>query len=99
MTILRPHRICHRDLNANPNLIYVFGDNSKRVGMGRQANEMREEPNAHGVATLWQLGQSFKLSDTEKALTIIEKDIRALLDRMPNEIVWPSDGIGTGSQT
>lgn len=34
----------------NPNLIFVFGDNLKRVGKGGQA-VIRDEPNALGVAT------------------------------------------------
>jgi hypothetical protein len=41
MPILYQHRIYRMDLIANPNILYVFGDNTKRVGMGGQAGEMR----------------------------------------------------------
>jgi hypothetical protein len=37
-------------LRANPKLVFLFGDNCKRVGKGGQAI-IRDEPNALGVAT------------------------------------------------
>jgi hypothetical protein len=43
--------IYRRDLRANPESLYLFGDNTKRVGIGGQAREMRGEPNAVGIAT------------------------------------------------
>lgn len=94
--IIRQHRIYRRDLQNNPNAIFVFGDNARRVGLGGQAREMRGEPNAHGIATLHAPGQPYQPGEIETALRIIDADIRALLDRQPSVIIWPSDGVGTG---
>ena len=43
--------IYRSDLKANPSVLYLFGDNLQRVGLGGQAKEMRGEPNAVGIAT------------------------------------------------
>lgn len=51
MLIIRQKFIFREDLKANPNVLYIFGDNLKRIGMGGQAAEMRGEPNAFGIAT------------------------------------------------
>ncbi|MEC7290450.1 MAG: hypothetical protein VXW22_10215, partial [Pseudomonadota bacterium] len=75
MIILRQHRIYRQDLRANPGTIYVFGDNTERVGLGGQAKEMRGEPNARGIATLWSPGRPYKAKDIEQALQIIDQDI------------------------
>jgi hypothetical protein len=37
-------------VNANPNTLYLFGDNDARVGKGGQAI-IRDCPNAHGIRT------------------------------------------------
>lgn len=94
--------ILRTDLQANPEDLYVFGDNVQRVGMGGQAAYMRGEPNAVGVATKWtpsgdptayfydsQMDQvrSIWLSDTERL-------IQHLLEG--GKVIWPEDGIGTG---
>lgn len=50
------------DLQANPNITFLFGDNvadhgkpfDRRVGKGGQAAEMAGEPNAVGIPTLWK---------------------------------------------
>jgi hypothetical protein len=34
--------------------IFLFGDNMQRTGLGGQAKEMRNEPNAFGVPTKWK---------------------------------------------
>ena len=94
--IIRQHRIYRQDLRANPNLIYVFGDNVERVGLGGQAKEMRGEPNAHGIATLWAPGRPFDAIDVDEAKKIIIQDFVKLENRPGTTIVWPSDGIGTG---
>lgn len=60
MLFLRQKRIYREDLRANPNRLYIFGDNLDRQGLGGQAGEMRGEPNAFGIATLRHLTQSEK---------------------------------------
>ena len=53
-TITFQERITRADLRANPDTLYVFGDNMRRRGMGGQAAEMRGEPNAVGIPTKWR---------------------------------------------
>lgn len=96
--IVYQHRIFRRDLRLNPRLLYVFGDNVARVGLGGQAGECRGEPNAHGIATLDAPGAFW--SDDSLGLNVaqLERDfagVEAAL-REGRVIVWPADNIGTG---
>ena len=51
MIVIKQKWIKREDLQANPNIIYLFGDNLLRSGLGGQAKEMRGEPNAWGIVT------------------------------------------------
>lgn len=51
MLIIKQKMIYRSDLRANPQILYIFGDNLMREGIGGQAKEMRGEPNAFGIAT------------------------------------------------
>jgi hypothetical protein len=51
MPVIYQKFIYRVDLQANPHILYLFGDNLKRQGLGGQAKEMRGEPNAVGIAT------------------------------------------------
>lgn len=100
--IIKQHRIYRQDLRNNPDVIYVFGDNAKRVGMGGQAGEMRGERNAVGIATLW--GPSggeenyFSEARTQEQNALIDQDLSDLFVHVSQGklIVFPSDGVGTG---
>ena len=59
MLVLRQHRIYRSDLRANPRVLYIFGDNLDREGMGGQAKEMRGEPNAFGIATKRKISHGY----------------------------------------
>lgn len=41
MIVIKQKWIKREDLQNNPNIIYLFGDNVSRIGMGNQAGEMR----------------------------------------------------------
>lgn len=98
MTIEFQKHYTRADLQANPNVLYVFGDNLARVGLGGQAAEARGEPNAVGLPTKVSPSEFLTDKHGEVLLTIINKDIRKLLKHVQNggKIVWPFDGIGTG---
>lgn len=88
------------DARRNPDVLYVFGDNVRRVGRGGQAAELRDEPNAIGVATKYSPHECFGESP-EKVLAqnrIIDLDMKPLFRHLclGGIVVWPSDGIGTG---
>jgi hypothetical protein len=100
--IVYQHRIYRVDLRANPNVLYVFGDNLWRAGMGGQAGEMRGEPNAIGVATKKAPHAGFDafFNDDEYEANIagINRDYAPALTHhlKGGVIVVPRDGIGTG---
>jgi hypothetical protein len=88
------------DARRNPEVLYVFGDNVRRVGLGGQAREMRQEPNAVGVATKVSPYECFgdKPEEIIAQNRIIDIDMKPLFDHLKNGgiVVWPTDGIGTG---
>jgi hypothetical protein len=86
-------------LRTNPDKLYVFGDNAKRVGLGGQAKACRGKPNAHGIATLCAPHKPFSESDGHEPIAIMERDRVALQTRTKKTgatFVWPVDGVGTG---
>jgi len=100
--ILKQKIIKRSDLRANADVYYVFGDNTKRVGMGGQAGEMRGEPNAFGIPTKRLPSQYddsfFSDEDFEEVKIIIDKHINELekIVRNGHIVVIPQDGLGTG---
>jgi hypothetical protein len=85
-------------LRYYPDKIFVFGDNMKRYGKGRQAI-IRDEPNAFGIATKrypyrddWAY-----FSDKEDEKEFVLQDLRSLYKLAQHKvIVFPAAGIGTG---
>jgi hypothetical protein len=96
--------ITRKDLRANPNTLYVFGDNMQRVGMGGQAKHMRGEPNAVGIPTKWAPGMTNAdfFSDEDfhcKAVAVaIMEGFAKLMKHMMlgGNVIFPEDGIGSG---
>lgn len=94
--------INREDLEANRNVLYLFGDNLERVGYGGQARHMRGEPNAVGVATKVAPGMReedfFSDNMAVAALAIIENDLIPAFEHAKKGgiIVIPYDGLGTG---
>ena len=93
------------DLQANPGLLYVFGDNHFRKGLGGQAKEMRGEPNAFGVRTKKTPWDCFEdnIADLNQFKSGIDVDLGELKragsyydNYWPRIVVFPTDGIGTG---
>lgn len=98
--------IKREDLQANPNVTFLFGDNVKdhqktfaqRLGKGGQAAEMAGEPNAVGIPTLWKApdgtDQSAYFSDTgfEEIKAVIDKAFAQIKPGMT--IVVPVDDHG-----
>lgn len=102
MPVLFQRIIVRSDLRNNPNVLYLFGDNELRKGMGGQAKEMRGEPNALGIATKAapDMSASSFWSDDEFAsvVGVIRKDlVRAFWHvQSGGVVVIPADGLGTG---
>lgn len=96
------HRYSRADLKANPEKLFIFGDNHARTGLGGQAREARGEVNAVGVRT--KKAPTYEpadfLTDAEYALNVahIFEDFGPVLAALlqGKTVVWPADGIGTG---
>jgi len=88
-----------RDIvRANPEKIFLFGDNLLRRGYGGQAKEMRDEPNAIGIPTKKKPsstpGSFFTDDEFDDNIKVIDK----AFDTIPGDgtVVIPLSGIGTG---
>lgn len=97
-----PLRIVHRytraDAQAEPEALWVFGDNAERWGLGGQAAALRGEPNAVGIATLQAPGRFWSDDTLAANCATIDADMAPLFDalRQGLTVVWPADGVGTG---
>lgn len=102
MPLIYQKMIVRADLQRNPQVLYVFGDNLQRTGFGGQAKEMRGEPNAIGVATKRAPGRRDcdYFSDDDLAFNelSIYSDLKEVMDALARGrvVVWPADGLGTG---
>lgn len=94
--------IYRSDLQSNPHILYLFGDNLVRQGRGGQAKEMRGEPNAIGVATKRRpsayADSFFSDSDFEDNCKVIRTDLRPAARAIQHYsiVIIPEDGLGTG---
>lgn len=98
MPIIYQKRIYREDLQANPHVWYVFGDNRERVGLGGQAGEMRGEPNAIGVATKASPSKFWSDINYQANLTVLHADLYPVYQALlrGETVVLPLDGFGTG---
>src|SRR4051812_17826964 len=103
MKIERMTWITRDDVQANPDKVFLFGDNLERVGMGGQAGAMRGEPNAVGVPTKKTptMGPDAFFTDEEydNNCWAIRQALSAAYAHAHVKgqvIVVPADGLGTG---
>ena len=86
---------------ANPNKLYIFGDNLRRVGKGGQAI-IRDEKNAFGIATkrLPSMSIDAFFKDRDDEYIVVFQDITDLQNLIEtgeyDTVVFPRDGLGTG---
>src|SRR5688572_22317731 len=94
--------IYREDLKRNPSVLYVFGDNERRLGLGGQAKEMRGEPNAVGIRTKAHPTMDPDAFWTDKLYDqhcqMIDEDMKCLFNHVAKGglVVIPADDIGTG---
>lgn len=93
--------ITRKYVQANPDKIFLFGDNLLRTGYGGQAKAMRGEPNAIGVPTKKKPTNDPEAFFTDAELvrnkTAIDSALEQLADYKDGTvIVIPSAGLGTG---
>lgn len=102
MPVVTQKFICRSDLRSNPSVMYFFGDNLQRGGLGDQAKEMRGEPNTVGVTTKVSQGTRhvnfFSDINQDTHIQVIKTDMAPAFDHVLNGgiVIVPEDSIGTG---
>lgn len=88
---------------ANPDKIFLFGDNLEQRGFGGQAAAMRGEPNAIGIPTKRSPSYSkevfFTDDEFEQNKAVIDAAFANLAKAVSDAtrvIVIPANGLGTG---
>jgi hypothetical protein len=100
--ILFVESIVRQDLKDNRRLLFAFGDNLQRWGLGGQARQMRGEYNAIGVPTKREphrnTGAFFTDADWPMAKPFIDEAFAKLTDhcKRGGTVVFPAAGFGTG---
>ena len=88
-------------VSVNPNKLYVFGDNTRRIGRGGQAI-IRHCINSFGITTKINpdMRSNSFFNDRQEEFTYVLQGLSALtaiyLYNVYDAIVFPSSGIGTG---
>jgi len=88
-------------VRANPDKIFLFGDNLDQRGYGGQAAAMRGEPNAVGIPTKKKPSMGpdafFTDAEFEQNKAAIDRAFATIaITDSTRVIVIPSDGLGTG---
>lgn len=99
MLVITQKRIYRSDLQENPHVVYLFGDNLIQEGLGGQAGEMRGEPNAIGIPTKKAPNNRSESFFTDSEFKENCDAILAAFKKIPEGtkmLVIPSDGLGTG---
>lgn len=101
--IQRMKYITREYVKANPDKLFLFGDNLEDRGFGGQAAAMRGEPNAVGIPTKKKPSMDEDAFFTDNEFELNKSTIEAALSPVfiavsDNNItlVIPADGLGTG---
>ena len=103
MIVYRTNKIITRDkVKKNPDVLYLFGDNLLRKGLGGQAKEMRGEPNTLGIVSKKYPSNNkdsfYTDDDFYSWLEVFSVDIKNLAERINSgkykAIVIPQIGVG-----
>lgn len=101
--IQRLKYITREYVKANPDKLFLFGDNLEDRGFGGQAAAMRGEPNAVGIPTKKKPSMDEDAFFTDNEFELNKSTIEAALSPVfiavsDNNItlVIPADGLGTG---
>ena len=101
--VLKLKFISRSYIRANPDKLFLFGDNLERRGYGGQAAAMRGEPNAIGIPTKKSPSFAEGAFFTDDEFTLNKAAIDASFSKILKAIegtytivVIPADGLGTG---
>ena len=103
MKVYRTDKIITRDkVKENPEVLYLFGDNLLRKGLGGQAKEMRGEDNTLGIISKKypsnSLSSFYTDDDFYTWLEVFSSDIKNLAEKINSgkykALVIPPIGVG-----
>lgn len=103
MKVYRTDKIIKREkIKENPDVLYLFGDNLIRKGLGGQAKEMRGEENTLGIVSKKYPSNNLSSFYTDKDfyswLEVFSGDIKNLAEKINSgrykALVIPPIGIG-----
>lgn len=84
---------------VNPKILFVFGDNEERVGLGGQAI-IRQQDNTIGIATKASPGEYWDDENYDANCEVIETDIQRVIlyfrEKEYEAMCFPKMGFGTG---
>ena len=85
--------IKRKDIQSNPDILFVFGDNDARKGMGGMAKEFRNEPNSIGIRVKKKPARTDDSYYVDEELTEnclkIDEDIEAILEKAKEYVYSP----------
>jgi hypothetical protein len=101
MPVIMQEVVRRADARRNPGVLYVFGDNVARRGMGGQARELRGEVNSVGIRTKYTPGEHYFVEAPAEIVAqkrMIDEDMAVLFKHVNGGgiVVWPGRGVGTG---
>lgn len=93
--------ITRKYIQNHPNILFLFGDNDQRRGLGGMAKDFRGEPNVFGIRTkhapLRAHWAYYTDTDLEKNRASILQDIASVVRKMQNyRAIWIPKSLGTG---
>jgi len=100
--IIQTEWFTKEQIQANPNVWFVFGDNEDRKGTGGQAKPCRGEPNTIGIRTKRHPNtapDAYWTDETfEDNIKMIIEDFRVVCEKLAKDetVIFPADGFGTG---
>lgn len=94
-------KIKRKDIQKNLDVLFVFGDNDERKGLGGMAKECRGEPNTIGLRTKKKPSTSknsyYDDSEFEANCIKIDEDIKAIMQTAKRYcVIYIPDNIGNG---
>lgn len=99
MPVLTLHTITRNDVQDNPSVLFLFGDNDARDGDKGLAKEVRDEENAVGIRLKWNPGTEtssyFDDEDFESITQMIDQDLDPVVDHLNSGgiVVLPAGGL------
>lgn len=103
LKVERVRFITRECVRANPDKIFLFGDNLEQRGFGGQAAAMRGEPNAVGIPTKKSPSHSRdafftddELEQNKSAIDLAFATLAGAVSDSTRSIIVPSCGLGTG---